>query len=49
MPIRKKPPLDFWLWLAVIGLVVIVGAVSVQFPAHIAQPVPSAAGQGKGR
>jgi hypothetical protein len=32
----KKPPLDFWLWLAVIGLTVIVGVSSLTFPERVA-------------
>lgn len=33
---RKKPPLDFWLWLAVIGLTVIVAVSSLTFPERVA-------------
>lgn len=32
----KKPPLDFWLWLAVIGLTVIVAVSSLTFPERVA-------------
>ena len=32
---RKKPPLDFWLWLAVIGLTVIVAVSSLTFPERV--------------
>lgn len=32
----KKPPLDFWLWLAVIGLTVIVAVSSMTFPERVA-------------
>ncbi|WP_156134655.1 hypothetical protein [Bosea sp. ANAM02] len=32
---RKKPPLDFWLWLAVIGLTVIVAVTSLTFPERV--------------
>jgi hypothetical protein len=32
----KKPPLDFWLWLAVIGLTVIVAMSSLTFPERVA-------------
>ena len=31
----KKPPLDFWLWLAVIGLTVIVAVSSLTFPERV--------------
>lgn len=36
---RKKPPLDFWLWLAVIGLTVIVAVSSLTFPERVAPDV----------
>lgn len=32
----KKPPLDFWLWLAIIGLTVIVVVSSLTFPERVA-------------
>lgn len=32
----KKPPLDFWLWLAVVGLTVIVAVSSMTFPDRVA-------------
>lgn len=32
----KKPPLDFWLWLAVIGLTIIVAVSSLTFPERVA-------------
>lgn len=32
----KKPPLDFWLWLAIIGLTVIVAVSSLTFPERVA-------------
>uniref|UniRef100_A0A9E8CTF4 Uncharacterized protein n=1 Tax=Bosea sp. NBC_00436 TaxID=2969620 RepID=A0A9E8CTF4_9HYPH len=32
----KKPPLDFWLWLAVIGLTAIVAVSSLTFPERVA-------------
>lgn len=32
----KKPPLDFWLWLAIIGLTVIMGVSSLTFPERVA-------------
>ncbi|MCO5093312.1 hypothetical protein [Bosea sp. (in: a-proteobacteria)] len=31
----KKPPLDFWLWLAVIGLTAIVVVTSLTFPERL--------------
>jgi hypothetical protein len=31
----KKPPLDFWLWLAVIGLTAIVVVSSVTFAERV--------------
>jgi hypothetical protein len=31
----KKPPLDFWLWLAVIGLTAIVAVSSLTFAERI--------------
>ena len=31
----KKPPLDFWLWLAVIGLTAIVAVSSLTFPERV--------------
>lgn len=36
---RKKPPLDFWLWLAVIGLTTIVIVSSLTFPERVAPDV----------
>ena len=33
---RKKPPLDFWLWLAVIGLTAVVAVSSLTFPERVA-------------
>ena len=36
---RKKPPLDFWLWLAVIGLTVIVAVSSLTFPERVVPDV----------
>ena len=32
---RKKPPLDFWLWLAVIGLTAIVAISSLTFAERV--------------
>lgn|GEM_PF-2509077 len=32
----KKPLMDFWLWLAVIGLTVIVAVSSLTFPERVA-------------
>jgi len=37
---RKRPPLDFWLWLAVIGAVAIVAGVALLMPSHPGVSLP---------
>ncbi|WP_293813165.1 hypothetical protein [uncultured Bosea sp.] len=31
----KKPPPDFWLWLGIIGLTVIIAVSSLTFPERV--------------
>lgn len=38
---RRKPPVEFWLWLGIIGLVVIFGSYLVMGPLPIWGPQPT--------
>jgi hypothetical protein len=35
---RAEPPLEFWVWLAVAGIILISVGASISFPSQIVQP-----------
>jgi hypothetical protein len=38
MPRRRRPPFEFWIWLAVIGLLVVTAVMSLTLSERIAGP-----------